>query len=640
MGEGTDHIRQQGDRAALPSAGYPLRDLASLGEEMPARSDNPVSASRSIAAFAGIREAGSEAVSSDGAFFAWLSNRSGTNQIWMKPALGGAAWRVTDMPERVVSFAFNPKSNDILFVTDCGGDERYRFWLLRDGDGEPVALTGDPATVHIWGAWSPDGTRVAYTANPRDRRCMDVFLADIASGATVCLHEGRGYAEIVAFTADGAGLIVRDAERSISDQDLYLLDIATRRRSPLAPHDGRVRYVSVKTRKDGTGLFLLCDQGGDFHALRDCRYDGRPLADSVAVEGCDIDAFALSPDQTEAAVVVNRDGASALALADLATGARAPVELPFPGVVNSLRYTPDGAALLMSIHGATHPCDVWRCDVASRRFARLTDEPKGGIAPETMIEPELARFASFDGTEIPCLVYRPRAAAPKAGYPVLFVVHGGPESQWQPHWRADVQYHLDQGIMVVAPNVRGSTGYGRPYHEADDHGKRMDSVADLHAVRLAVGEWPEVDAARIAIQGQSYGGFMVLAALTGRPDLWKAGVDLYGISNFTTMMLTTGPWRRTLRAAEYGDPGTMADLLTEISPIRRIADVRAPLLLVHCFEDPRVPMEQSEQVYSALRGLGRAVEILRIAHEGHGFARRENRIKAYGAIADFLVRHL
>ena len=237
-------------------------------------------------------------------------------------------------------------------------------------------------------------------------------------------------------------------------------------------------------------------------------------------------------------------------------------------------------------------------------------------------------------------MFEPREAAPPEGRPALVIVHGGPESQYAAHWRADVQWLVRRGWTVVAPNVRGSTGYGRAWRIADDRERRMDAVADLKAVRDWLAARPGIDAARLVVYGQSYGGFMALAAITEHPEDWRAAAEFYGIADFRTLLDTTGPWRRALRAVEYGDPDTEEGraLLARISPIRRIDRVRVPLFVAHGLEDPRVPPGESEMVVSALRGRGRSVEIHRAPREGHGFARAASRRRIHRALARFLER--
>jgi dipeptidyl aminopeptidase/acylaminoacyl peptidase len=246
------------------------------------------------------------------------------------------------------------------------------------------------------------------------------------------------------------------------------------------------------------------------------------------------------------------------------------------------------------------------------------------------------RIASFDGAEVPAFLHEPAAPDGRA----LVVVHGGPESQYAAHWRPEVQALLARGWTVLAPNVRGSTGYGRAWRSADDRERRMDAVADLHAVRGWLAERPGVEASRLAVLGQSYGGFMVLASIAEHPEDWRAAASLYGIADFRSFMATTGPWRRALRAAEYGDPDTEEGraLLARISPMARIERVRTPLLLAHGLEDPRVPPGESEMVASALRGRGRRVELHRVEREGHGFVRAASRRRVFGALTAFLER--
>ncbi|MFC7397243.1 S9 family peptidase [Chelatococcus sp. GCM10030263] len=602
--------------------------------------EQPGSMGADIGAYIDIRTAKSPAVSPDGELLAYLSDESGTHQIWLKPTAGGAPWRLTDLPEPVGAIAFSPKSRDLLFTMDCGGDERHQLWLVPEASGLAVPLTEDPTTLHAWGCWSPDGTRIAFAANSRDKSQMDLFVMEVATRETTAVLQGVGYREAIAFFPDGRSLLVRDATRAMNDQDLFRLDLGTGALEPLLPHEGRAQYRALKTRKDGSGFFLVADHEHAFHALGFYALSEKRLTWLVERDNQDIEAVAVSPDQQRLTYVVNDEGWSRLFLRELETGENRELR-GFPlGTIASVAFTPDNASVVFPLEGAATPGDIWRYDLAGEKPERLTKASKAGVDVSSFIEPTVERVGSFDGLQVPVFVYRPRAKAPAAGYPAVIIVHGGPEAQWTPGFRADVQYMLAQGIMVVAPNVRGSTGYGRPYQHLDDKERRMDSVADLKAVRLWLGGLSEVDESRIAVFGRSYGGFMVLAALTEYPELWKLGIEFYGIANFETLLETTGPWRKHLRAAKYGDPVADKDLLARISPIRKIDRIRVPLLMAQGLDDPRVPPGESEMIFSALRGLGRSVEYLRIPHEGHGFARIENRRTVFGAVADFLARHL
>jgi dipeptidyl aminopeptidase/acylaminoacyl peptidase len=277
---------------------------------------------------------------------------------------------------------------------------------------------------------------------------------------------------------------------------------------------------------------------------------------------------------------------------------------------------------------------VWSGAAAARQvtFAGNLEE----VVSE-LTEPEHVRYPTFDGREIPALFY----PSPKGGSaPCVVFVHGGPEGQYRPTFQPVVQYLASAGFAVLAPNVRGSTGYGKTYMHLDDVEKRMDSVADLaHAVAW-LRDTGRADPHRIAVYGGSYGGFMVLAALTTYPALWAAGVDLVGIANFVTFLENTGPWRRHLREAEYGSLAKNRAFLEEISPINKVDRIRAPLLVIHGANDPRVPISETEQMVARLRELGRTVEFLRLDDEGHQIAKLKNKLVAYPMAADFLERQL
>ena len=597
-------------------------------------------AAASMARYIDINKAVKPAVSFDGELLAYLSDASGTAQVWIQPLAGGEARQLTNLPEPVGNLSFNPKSRDLLITTDWGGDERHQLWLIDNAEAEPRLLTTDTTVVHGWGCWSPDGTRIAYSANYRDRFHMDIYVMDIASGAASCVYQGEGWRTPAAFTPSGDGLIINDCARSMMDQDLCLLDLTSGHYANLLPHDGRAIYQSPKFLKDGSGMLVISDQERQTLSLMCKPTDAATLDVLASFDPKDIEAHAIAPDQQSIALVLNRDGWSELVLIDRQGGVLKSFATPFAAVIASLAFTPDGAALVLPMEGAGDAGDIWRLDIANGQFSRLTGVGSVGTDLPHFQQPVVERVASFDGLSVPYFVYKPAQAATGEGYPVMIIVHGGPEAQWKPDFRADVQYMLAQGIMVIAPNIRGSTGYGRDYQHLDDREKRMDSVADLKAVRMAVAARADVDASRIGVFGRSYGGFMVLSAMTEYPDLWKCGIEFYGIASFLTLMRTTGPWRKVLREAEYGDVASMREALDRFSPINNMAKMAAPLMVVHGLEDPRVTPCESEMVYSCLRGLGKPIDYLRIPHEGHGFARRENRHTVFAALAQFIATNL
>jgi dipeptidyl aminopeptidase/acylaminoacyl peptidase len=600
----------------------------------------PLQIDTTIASYVDIDSFLRPAFSSDGRRFGYLSDASGTHQIWMRSPGDDAPVQLTRMDEPVGNWAFSPCSLDLIFTTDCGGDERHQLWLLREGTDNPVALTADATTVHVWGCWSPDGTRIAYSANARAKTQMDLYIMDLRSGVASCVHQGTGYQDPLAFFADGESVLLRDWTGGPHNQSLQRLALNTGAISALLPHDGRAEYRAVRMRRDGTGFYVLCDQESDHFRIGFAALAGGPVQWLVSVADRTIDAMALAADQQRMAYTVNAGGWNHLHIRNLESGEDRRIEGLPAGVAGSLSWIPEKNELIFPFEGAATPPSIWKADAASSSAEVFIPPVVGTIPLADFVEPELVHVESFDALQVPCFLYRPRTPCPPSGYPVVVIVHGGPAMAWTANFRADVQYLVARGVMVVGPNVRGSSGYGRRYHELDDKHLRMDSVSDLQAVRLWLDRQSEVDSQRVAVFGRSYGGFMVLAALTEYPESWRLGVDFYGIANFHTLLQTTGPWRRDLRAAEYGDPAVDAELLKRISPIHRMNRLNAPLLIVQGLDDPRVTPGESEMLHSVIRGLGKPVQYLRIPHEGHGFARRSNRHIVYAALDRFLDQYL
>jgi len=293
--------------------------------------------------------------------------------------------------------------------------------------------------------------------------------------------------------------------------------------------------------------------------------------------------------------------------------------------------------LAFAVNGAVMPSCIWTFDIGGATQEVVRSEPTQRL-PDSLRQPETIRYPTFDSLQIPAFWFRPKATTGKI--PVVVYVHGGPESQLKAEFSPFTQYLVERGYAVLAPNVRGSTGYGKRYHHLDDREKRPDAVADLASAVEWLRTEPEVDAAKIAVMGRSYGGFMVLAAVTSYPDLWAAGVDIVGIADFQSFFERTGPWRRRLRADEYGDPDRDADLLRSISPLHKAEEITAPMIVLHGRNDPRVPVQEAEQIVSRLRALGRDVELVIYDDEGHLFGKEANQISSFRAIATFLDRIL
>lgn len=567
--------------------------------------------------------------SPDGGRIAFLTEITGVPQIW-EVAAEGASWpeQLTFHEERISYAAYSPTDNDILFGMDAGGNERSQLFLL--GEGRETDLTRAPDAIHYPGGFSSDGRRIAYTATRRNGTDFDVFVQDLPGGEPETVWEVSGYHTVAGWTPDGAALIVSRQHSNVNN-DLYLLDLESGRATLLTPHEGDARFSGANATPDGASVYLTTDRDGEF--LRLARLDLATLAlEYLTRDDWDVEGVELSGDGRHLIASRNVDGYSEVLLFN-GRGRRMPDPQIPQGIVGGFEFSPDSGRLAFTLTAPERNPDVWVLDLAVGEARRLTRSSTAGIPPRTFRKPRVVRYTSFDGREIPALFHEPEAE----NAPVIVNVHGGPESQARPAFAPVTQYLLNRGYAVFFPNVRGSTGYGKAYTHLDDVELRMDSVSDLaHAVYWL----RERGHGRIAVMGGSYGGYMVLAALTEYPDLWTAGVDIVGIANLVTFLENTGSYRRALREPEYGSLEKDSALLESISPIHKAENITAPLMVVHGKNDPRVPVGEAEQIVDRVQGNGGTVEYLLYEDEGHGLAKLKNRLDAYPKIASFLDRHL
>ncbi|MCD6263138.1 S9 family peptidase [Candidatus Bathyarchaeota archaeon] len=587
--------------------------------------------------FLNIRSATSPSFSHDGNYVVFLTNITGTPQVWRVPVGGGWPEQLTYYDERVRRALCSPTEDRIAFATDLGGNERDQIYLLSPGEGVTAPLVVEPGIIHGLGPWSPDGKRLSYRSNGRNRAFFDIYVVDISSGESRRVLEQDGWNVPEAWSHDGRCLLVRTLNTNL-DSDLYLIDLKNGEVRCLTAHSGEATYSTPVFTPDDRSILCLTNRDREFMALVSLDVETSE-EEKIVEEHWDLDCLALNPDGDKIAYTVNEEGYSRLRILNLHDGSTKEIEGLPPGVVSETTWSPDGELLAFTFSGSRFNPDIWLYDTKQEEVLRLTRSDRGGIPQEVFVEPELIRFKTFDGRGIPAFLFMPKTWEGEKP-PAVVQVHGGPESQSRPRFNPIIQYLVNHGFAVLSPNVRGSRGYGKTYIHLDDVRKRMDSVHDLKYAHKWLVESGRVDPRRIAIYGGSYGGFMVLAALTTYPDLWAAGVDLYGIANFVTFLENTGPWRRSMRAAEYGDPVRDREFLTEISPVHKADKIMAPLLVVHGVNDPRVPKSETDQIVEALKRRGVAVKYILFDDEGHGIVKLKNRLVAYGAILEFLEEHL
>ncbi len=568
-------------------------------------------------------------LSADGGTVLVSSNLSGTMQLYRMPSSGGPFEQLTEGDEPVFGW-FVPGTDRVLLQIDSGGNERQQLYLLDPG-GVPEPLVQDPRFKHMVPCFSRDGLLLAYSTNRRNGVDFDVVVRELESGEERIAYGLGGWCEAAGFSPDGRLIaFTRHTERS-GDNVLCLVDLETLEWVEVAPHDDE-SYVGPPAWLPGGGSFLFATSAGrDTAAIG--RYDVAARTWEVVLESPWDLAVGIDDAGANALVHENEDGYSRLELRDPATlELRHEVSLPGRGVVTDTHFSADGSLLAFHFTSAVEPGDIWLHDTVSATTRRLTTSPSE-VPRSHLVEPTLHRFESFDGESVPVFLYETEDSYPA---PVVIWIHGGPEGQLRPIWNALHQYFVARGFAVAAPNVRGSTGYGKRYEHLDDVEKRLDSVADLAALH----DWLEtrrgIDASRAVLYGGSYGGYMVLAGLAFQPERWAAGVDIVGISSLVTFLENTSEYRRAFREREYGSLANDRELLESISPITRVGEIRAPLFIIHGANDPRVPVSEAEQVHRELVARGVPCELLVYEDEGHGLGKLKNRLDAYPRVAAFL----
>jgi dipeptidyl aminopeptidase/acylaminoacyl peptidase len=581
-----------------------------------------------------IRTAAPANFSSDGSKVLVQSNLTGTAQLYVTGAGGGDLRQITDFDEPVGG-AYLPTRDELVLSMDAGGNERTQLSLMADDGSNLRPLVQDLDHIHRVGGVTRDGSLLAYAANSRNGTDFDVYVVPLEAndGEPRLVFDMGGWCQPVGFSPDGRWLAVSRLTERSGDNDVYLVDMRTREVVHVSPHESEARFSSPSWLPDSSGFFFSTDQDRDLAAIARYHLDGRSWSYVLEREwdaSCTIDW----PGRT-LLVETNEDGATRVELLDPST-LSVKSEIPFPGRgVAGLGFSRDGTQIAYSFSSPVEPGDAWIYDVAAGSTTRLTTSPRAVPAQE-MVEPELHRCASFDGEQIPVFLYRP-AVGPTTGTPPVVVwVHGGPESQYVPSFNPIIQYFVARGYAVAAPNVRGSTGYGKRFSQLDDRRRRLDSVADLAALHEWLQTTAGVDSTRAALFGGSYGGYMVLAGLAFQPDRWSAGVSVVGISSLKTFLENTAVWRRRFREREYGSLDADADFLVEASPLTHADAIRAPLFLIHGENDPRVPVGEARQIHDLLRAKGIRTELLVYGDEGHGLAKLKNRLDAYPKAADFL----
>ncbi len=586
----------------------------------------------------------SPSFSPDGKRVAFISDLNGTPQVWIVPTEGGWPELITSL-DQVQQVSWSPDGAWLAFSLAPGGGMNQQVYLVHP-DGTELHCLTDGGKENNWlGCWTHDGRSLALASNRRDASAMDAYLVNVASGELRLVAENQGTGELTDVSRDGRyGILYRMESRS--DDNLFLLDLNTGKETLLTPHEGPGSFGEGKFAPDGRTIYLSSNKDRELIALARVRLDlneehGQPGETEIIAwrEDAELSGFEMSEDGTTAVLLWNVSGRNELAFLNLATLQHTPGPA-LPGeLVSSLSWSQDGMLLALAVSGATLPRNIWVYEQTSQQFRQITDSPHAGIDLATLVRPELAHFTAHDGLQLSGWLYRPASIGRPSGALVIDF-HGGPEGQARPSFNYIYQALLAQGIAVFAPNVRGSTGFGKTFVNLDNGPLRFNALKDIKACVDYVIAAGIAHPQQIGIMGGSYGGYMTMAGLTEYPDLFAAGANLFGVVNFETFFAHTEPWMAAISTIEYGDPLTQADLLRALSPIHKIDRVKAATLVLHGANDTNVPVVEAEQVVESLRQQGVPVEYVLFPDEGHGFSKTPNRIRTAVSIVQWFVEHL
>jgi dipeptidyl aminopeptidase/acylaminoacyl peptidase len=596
------------------------------------------------------RQVGGSTWSPDGKQVAFVSNLSGRNNIWLVPAEGGWPMQLTISDQRQASPTWSPNGKWIAYISDYDGDEQWDIFLVSPKTGQVVNLTSTREIAEESPTWSPDGRYLAYTVKPKTSSVFEIDIYDTVLREVKHLTTGTAKDRmnvVPIWSSDGTFLVYTEQQSKGTDSNIFLVDIAGAQRTLLTPHDAERTYSASDVSPDGKQVLITSNAGDG--------YDNVGLLDIaskkihwVTQDKWEISGESFSPDGKFLTYSANVDGNTDIYLYDVA--ARKAQALPFPKGVNYSAgrpspFTRDNSHLLYYHTGATAPGDLWVYRLGDGKSAgksqQLTYSLVGGVRSEDMVEPYLVRYPSKDGKwMIAAFVYVPYNLPRNGQHPAIVYVHGGPSAQTMNTFNRFIQYVTNQGYIVIAPNYRGSTGYGKEFEQANLFDMGGGDLQDVLAAADWIKQTGYVDPKKLILMGGSYGGYLTMMGVSKAPEVWAAGVPIVPFVNWFTEIQNEDPVLQQSDLATMGDPVKNKALYEDRSPINFVDQIKAPLYLLAGGNDPRCPKSEAQQVVDAVKKRGTVAEYKVYENEGHGFARVENQIDAYKRVADFLKAHV
>jgi dipeptidyl aminopeptidase/acylaminoacyl peptidase len=583
--------------------------------------------------------------SPDGKEIVLTMNMAGRTNLWKVNAAGGWPIQLTQSDERQYGGTWSPDGKWIVYQQDTAGNELWDVFAVPSAGGDVVNLTNTPDVREEGPRWSPDGKTIAINQKPKDGNAYNLALLDWATRKMSLLtHEDTADHSwnSVAWSPDGKTLYADRVEVSFTDSDVYAVDVATGKTTNLTPHEGKVLNLASSLSPDGTKLLLTSNQKGGYQnvAILDVASKKMTWVTDTKWEASTGD---FSPKGDAVTYEINADGLVDAYVADVKTLRSEKLALE-PGMNNLAAapssYSPGGDRLLLSHQSSVRPADYWVYDVASKKMTQLTHSAIASLNEAPMPSSQIVHYKTFDGKTISALMWVPFNLKRDHSNPALVLPHGGPTGQARDFWNPKVAALVSRGYICIAPNVRGSTGYGMEFQRANYQDLGGGDLQDeVYATKFLI-DTGYVDAKKIGITGGSYGGFMTLMALGKTPEVWAAGAELFGIIDWRSMLEHSDAELQQYEKSLLGDPVKDAKVYEATSPITFIHNVKAPLLVLQGDNDPRVPKEEAVQVVELLKKDGKTVEAHYYPNEGHGFEKRENQIDAIRRVVAWFDQYL